>query len=455
LPASDFQLHTSGGVIQLELGKDYLLYNTGAQTFVPKPAPLVFVGYGIVAPEYDHNDYQALDVEGRIVVFLAGEPETAEATYFAGEQATIYSFPEIKQKTALARGAAGSILIPTPRQASGRDWAYWQHEFAFEHVGLFYSVAGNLSVMMNPEAAHWLFEAAPYSLQQILALAAANRLRSFQLPVAASFRGIFQQRDFLAPNVIGLLRGNAAAWQDSYVVISAHYDHLGVGPAVDSDSVYNGVYDNAAGVAAVLEIAQAFAAMPEKPKRSLLFLFLAAEEKGLLGSSYYVDHPAVPLHKTIANVNVDGLAMFDTFNDIAGVGAELSTLGELLAQVAGELDLEVSPVPPPFADTAPFARSDQISFAKAGIPAMLIMEGTNYRHTSREAGLQRMIAWGRRFYHTPFDDLQQPINLEAMQQHTQMLFAFCFALANSDFVPQWKPGAPYINARLQSIAEKR
>jgi len=455
LPNSSFQLITKRGLIQLELGKDYLLYNTGAQTFIPKPAPLVFVGYGIIAPEYDYNDYQALNVEGKIAVFLTGEPATIDPAYFAGDQPTVYSFPETKQKTALARGAAGSILIPAPQQESGKSWQYWQNEFGFEDINLFYSVAGNLSVVMNPQTAHLLFDAAPFSLQQVFDLEAMNSLRSFQLPISASFRGSFQQRDFLAPNVIGLLKGSDDHLQNSYVIISAHYDHLGIGPPVEKDSIYNGVFDNGAGVAAVLEIAKALVLMPEKPKRSVIFLFTAGEEKGLLGSSYYVDHPIVPLYKTVANINVDGLAMFDTFNDIVGVGTELSTLGELLEQVASELELRVSPIPPPFLRTVPFARSDQISFAKAGIPALLIMEGSNYRHTKKEKGLQRMIDWGRKIYHTPFDDLQQPINLEAAQQQAQILLAVCYALANVDEAPQWKKGVPYINARLQSIAEKR
>ena len=438
LASSNFQFITPSRQIKLEIGKDYLLYNTGAQTFIPKPAPLVFVGYGIAAPEYDYNDYQTLNVEGKIVVFLSGEPLASDPAYFAGAQPTIYSIPEVKQKTALARGAVGSIMIPSPRQEQGQYWQYWLNEFAFEDIRLFYSVTGNLSLIMSPPAARLLFEEAPYSLQQIFDMEAANSLRSFQLAGAASFRGSFQQRDFWASNVVGMLRGGDSQLQDSYVVISAHYDHLGIGPAVKGDSIYNGVFDNAAGVAAALEIAKAFAAMPQRPKRSLIFLFTTGEEKGLLGSSYYVDNPVAPLYKTAANVNVDGLAMFDTFNDVVGVGAELSTLGDLLKQVAGELALRVSPIPAPFSNTVAFARSDQISFAKAGVPALLIMEGADYRHLASEEGLKRLINWGREIYHTPFDDLQQPMNLAAARQHSQILFAFCCALANSEIAPQWK-----------------
>lgn len=457
LAGSKFQLVSKAGVTNLVLGRDYLLYNTGAQTFIPKPAPLVFVGYGITAPEYDYNDYQAINVIGKIVVFLSGEPEANDLSYFEGERQTIYAIPEVKQRIALSRGAVGSIMIPSPRDLSGagRNWQYWQEQFAFEDISLVYSAAGNLSVVMNPAAALALFEGGPHSLAEVFAMDRMNSVRSFALPVSASFRGSFQQRDFLAANVIGMLEGSDPELKHTHAIVSAHYDHLGIGPAVTGDSIYNGVFDNAVGVAATLEMARTFAKLPVKPQRSLLFLFLTGEEKGLLGSTYYVDHPVVPLHRTVANLNIDGLAMFDTFDDIVGVGAELSTLGELLHEVAKELQFSVSPVPAPFAEASAFGRSDQIAFARGGIPAILIMEGTKYRNMPSGEGMQRIIDWGRRTYHTPFDDLNQPINLQAAQQHAQILFAFCYRLANLEAAPEWKKGTPYLNIRLQSLAEQR
>lgn len=455
LPGSKFRLITKSGPVDLVLGADYLLYNAGAQTFIPKPVPLVFVGYGIIAPEYDYNDYQTLNVVGKIVVFLSGEPHAHDLSYFEGEAETVHALPEVKQKVAFSRGAVGSIMIPSLRHPFGCDWQYWLDQFAFEDISLFYSATGNLSVVMNPVAAGRLFEGAAYTLSEVMAMERANAMRSFGLQVSASFRGSFQQRDFLAANVIGLLPGSDPKLRDTYVLISAHYDHLGVGPAVAGDSIYNGVFDNAAGVASVLEIARAFTGLAEMPRRSLLFLLVTGEEKGLLGSTYYIDHPVKPLYRTIANLNVDGLAMFDTFTDIVGVGAELSTLGELLAQLAGELNLEVSSIPAPFADIAAFNRSDQAAFARGGIPALLIMEGLHYHNTPAAAGLQRMLEWGRHFYHSPFDDLHQPMNLAAAAQHTQILFAFCHRLANLQDEPKWKKGTPYLNARLQSLAEKR
>jgi len=454
LPDSRFTVVAAGMAHDLKLGEDYVLYNSGAQTFVPRPAPLVFVGYGIIAPEYDYNDYQALDVDGKIVVFLSGEPPSTDAGYFDGSLPTSHAAPEVKQRLALSRGARGSIMIPNPREEAGRDWRYWRQQFAFEDVTLLYNVTANLSILMTPHAAELLFVGAPVSLAQVYEMDATNNIRSFSLKATASFRGHFQQRDFVAANVIALLPGVDPRLQDSYVILSAHYDHLGIGPAVESDSIYNGVFDNAVGVAAVLEIARILSA-DRAPKRSVVFLLLTGEEKGFLGATYYVDHPAVPLHKTIANVNVDGVALFDTFNDIVGVGGELSTLGERLQELADDLGLRVSAIPPVFAGAGSFTRSDQIVFARAGIPAILVMEGSDYHHTSPEAGIKRMIEWGAQHYHSPSDDLQQPMNFAAAQQHVNLLLAFCRMLADGASAPEWKADTPFINARLQSIAEER
>lgn len=442
-------------VYDFELGEEYLLYRTGAQTFIPIPVPLVFVGYGIVAPEFDYNDYQSLNVEGKIVVFLSGEPGSTNPEYFGGDNLTIYASPEAKQRLAVSRGALGSILIPAPEEQREGYWARMQKEFSFEDVQLAYASAGNLSVLIHPEAAEKLFQQAPYSLQEVWEMHRRRRLKSFALEVNLSFKGDFIQRDFIAHNVLAGLEGRDPHLKDSYLILTAHYDHLGIGPAVDGDSIYNGVFDNAAGVAALLEIARAFAALPQPPKRSLIFLFVTGEEKGLLGSRYYLDHPAVPLSKTVANVNIDGLAMFENFSSIVGIGAELSTLGKTLEQVARKAGLRISAIPPEFAATESFARSDQVAFAGAGIPSILVMDGIDYPGASREEGLKRLITWNETVYHTPFDDLRQPMNFAAAEQHARFLFEFIHALAEENSEPEWYPGAPYRHIRLRNRAEKR
>jgi len=454
LPESELTFFSGNEEHKFELGKDYLLYKSGAQTFIPQPVPLVFVGYGIIAPEFDYNDYQAMDVEGKVVVYLSGEPPSNDSSYFNGNDPTIYFYPESKQRIAISRGALGSILIPSIKQQDF-DWQRTKREFAFEDITLAYSVTGNLSVLMNPNAATKLFDGVPFNLYQIFEMDRTHTIRSFPLNNRISFKGAFLERDFFASNVIGMYAGLKRKPNDSYIIVSSHFDHLGIGSPVDGDSIYNGVVDNAVGVAAVLEIARVFSTSPKKPFHSILFLFVTGEEKGLLGSTYYLDHPIVPLYKTIANVNVDGLAVFDLFNDVVGIGAELSTLGEHLKIIVNELGINLSPIPPQFLGKESFARSDQIAFAKAGIPSILISEGLNYKNMSKEKALRKITNWYEQIYHSPFDDLNQPMNFQAAHQHCQILFAFCYSLANSTSLPQWSPGTPYINERLRTIAERR
>lgn len=454
LDESSLQIRLHETERTFRLVQDYLLYRTGAETFVPNPTPLAFVGYGIIAPEFDYNDYQSLNVEGKIVVFLSGEPRSSDRDYFAGETRTIHSYPEAKQRVAIARGARGSILISNSREEVGRNWDYWVKEFSFEHVTLAYNAVGNLSVLMNPEAAALLFEGSAYSLADVFHMARKERMRSFPLKAEISFQGKFQQREFISSNVVALLEGADPSQKDSYLIISSHYDHLGRGLSVAGDSIYNGAFDNASGVAATLELARAWSGRIP-PRRSVIFLFTTGEEKGLLGASYYVDNPLVPLYKTVANINVDGLALFDTFNDVVGVGSHLSTLGDQFERFVQGKGLKLAEIPAEFGRAEAFTRSDQLAFAEAGIPALLIMEGLNWRNTGPEEALRRFVAWGQKIYHSPFDDMTQPLNWEAALQHTTLILEFCEWLANSRFQPEWYPGGPYIHARLRSIAEKR
>ncbi|MBR9974393.1 MAG: M28 family peptidase [Bacteroidetes bacterium] len=455
LPASRLTLSTATREIELRLGNDYLLFKTGAQTFIPLPLRLVFVGYGIVAPEYDYNDYQYIDVTDAIVVFLSGEPESADGDFFAGRRRTVYSIPEMKQRIAFSRGARGSILLPLPRVDASYDWEDWRQIFAFEDVSSPITVPSHLSALMRLEAAAMLFDNSVFSLEDVLRMDAEHRIRSFPLRTRLRFSGEFRERDFLSANVAGLLPGSDPLLRDSYVLVSAHYDHLGIGPAVRGDSIYNGLVDNALGCAALLEMARILSDPALRPRRSLLFLFVAAEEKGLLGSQYYCTRPLVPLHKTIANLNVDGLAIIDVFDDVVGIGSEFSTIDRHLHTLAGELAKTVSTLPEDFDLLEAFAGSDQIAFAQAGVPSLLVMEGTAYRNVGPEDGYAQFLAWGRERYHTPFDDPGQPVNHEALRQHGALLCAFLAGLANTYEPPQWIPGSKYVNARLQSLAEER
>jgi hypothetical protein len=452
---SELDLFVENHLHRYRLNRDYLLYKSGEQTFIPNPVPLVFVGYGITAPEFDYNDYQSLDVEGKIVVYLSGEPASDDEDYFKGSQPTIYSHAESKQRIAIAHGAYGSILIYGPDEEKIRPWSDLIDQFAFEDVTLAYSAASNLGLAMNAVAAARLFSGSPFDLNQVLEMEKMHTLQSFSLKSLLRFRGQCLEREFRAPNIVGLLPKKNSKIGDSFLLLTAHYDHLGIGPPVKGDSIYNGVMDNAIGAAALLEIARVIKHAAAPQERSILFLFTTGEEEGLLGSTYYTDHPIVPLYKTVANINIDGLAMFDRFRNVVGVGAELSTLGEYLKMVATKLGYDASPVPPEFSASESFSRSDQIAFAKAGIPSILIAEGMDGFNLRPQEMKNRMIDWMENIYHSPFDDLQQPIDFSAVLQHGQFICSFCYLLADSSFEIRWNPGTPYINTRLRSIAERR
>lgn len=452
LISSELTLVQDDTTINLIFGDDYFLYRSGQQTYIPVPLPLVFVGYGIVAPEYDYNDYQSVDVENKIVVYFDGEPQSKDDDYFNGNLPTIYSNQETKRRIALSRGAAGTILIPLSKYD---DWNSVQKEFFSEDVTLAYSVTGNLNLIMNALSAVKLFTDSKYSYDDVISMYGDNRIKSFPLKTKIKFKGAFKERDFISQNIIGIIPGIDEKLKDTYLIISAHYDHLGIGLPIEGDSVYNGALDNAIGVSVLLELANSFYKLDKKPKRSIVFIATTGEEKGLLGSTYYTDNPVVPLYKTIANVNIDGIAMFKDFESVVGIGAEYSSLDKYLKQTADKFNLIVQNIPDEFRIVGEFNSSDQFAFAMAGIPSILIYEGTKNKSKSEEEVLNAFISYYLEKYHTPFDDLNQNIDFDAAARHAKIIFDFCFNLANSIDTPQWNEGVNFINARLRSIAEKR
>lgn len=452
---SKLTVYTDSLDFDFEFGKDYLLYKTGEQTYNPRPLELVFVGYGISAPEYDYNDYYSIDIEGKIAVYLSGEPKSDNSKYFEGNTKSIYSYPETKHRIAISHGAAGTIMLPDINDFLTDEWSSYLNSFGFEDVTLAYSPTSGLSILMNPISGETLFENSEYTLQQVFELEKQNKLKSFPLKSKISFVGNFIQRDFISQNVIGMLEGSDPILKDSYLIISAHYDHLGIGPQMHGDTIYNGVLDNAIGVGAVLEIARILTKNNERPKRSIIFLFTTGEEKGLLGSTYYTDNPPVPLYKTIANLNIDGISFIDRVKSIVGIGAEYSELGDLIKNTAEANNLKLTTIPRDFMQEESFMMSDQAAFAKAGVPSVLVMDGTEYENIKSDEGMAILKNYSMHIYHTPYDDLSQKINYEAVRQSIDFFIDLIINIGNSIKEPEWLSGSPFINARLRSRAEKR
>lgn len=452
LPNSELKIYNENNVVLLKPEEDYFLYKSGQQTFLPTPVELVFVGYGIVAPEFDYNDYQSVDVEGKVVVYLDSEPQSDDPDYFNGEQLTSYSFAEVKRQLALSRGAAGTIIIPFERIP---DWESVRKNFAIENFSLAYDVVSNLSIILNQNVIDMIFNGSGHSFVDIIQMHNSHKMKSFSLTSKISFKGFFREKTFIGRNVIGVIHGSDPELKDSYLLISAHYDHIGIGPAINSDSIYNGALDNAIGVAVLIELSRVFAQLEPKPKRTIVFIALTGEENGLLGSIYYTDNPIFPLYKTIANVNIDGIAFFRDFESVVGIGSEYSSLKENLLETAERFKLTIEEIPEEFNVMDSFSNSDQYSFASSGIPSILILEGSKNKTKSREEVVNAFVEYFQFRYHTPFDDLNQFIDLRAAVKHAKVIFDFCFYLAESIKEPKWNSDSPFLKARLRSIAEKR
>jgi len=310
-------------------------------------------------------------------------------------------------------------------------------------------------IIINPNIADILFTGSNFSLDEILQMKLTHKLTTFPLHGKLTFQGKVKQRDFVSPNIIGILEGQEPDLKDSYVLVTAHYDHLGIGPAVKGDSIYNGVSDNAAGVSALLELARVFSAPDIYRKRSVIFALLTCEEFGMLGSEYYIQNPVEPLYKTIANINIDGIASFDNFKSIVVLGKEFSSLSSLVYNVANRQGLRIEEIPKEFRSDNSFAKSDQFNFAKAGIPSALILDGIDFENLKPEEGIKRFLDYSINIYHSPFDDLNQSINFDASMQHIKLLYEVINELVNSEKEPEWNDNSPFKHARILSKAKRK
>lgn len=453
--SSLFTLHSGKEKFNFTQGKDYVLTNYGAEIFFPEPVDLVFAGYGISAPEYDYDDYFALDVEGKIVVVLSGEPLSENPAFFRGNQTTIYSNYDVKQRNALSKGAKGTIIIPNPFVDELFDWNKINLAYSFSEVSLASRPIVNFGMIINPLKAASLFTGAKYSLKEVYERYQKKRPVSFNLETKVSFISSTLQKTFLSPNIIAFHKGTDKDFKDTYIILSAHYDHLGVGVPIKGDSIYNGFTDNALGTAALLQLVNDFTNQKIKTKRSIIFIFTTGEEKGLLGALYYVNNPLVPLYKTIANVNIDGIAYFDEFEDVIAIGGGYSDLEITLKNSAEKMNSNVSKIPPYFLIEESFNRSDQFVFASEGIPSIMIYEGLKFKNRNENDALMNIVNYFNEVYHTPFDDISIEVNFNAIELHYNIIKQFVIDLANQSTEPEWLKGVEFNNAKRRNKAEKR
>jgi hypothetical protein len=449
------EIQTKSKNINPEINLEYIVHKSGNATLLPKPVEMVFVGFGIIAPEFDYNDYRNLNVVNKVVVMFSGEPYSDEKSYFYGQFNTKHSNIDIKQRTALSQGAKACIIIPNSAEYSLEYWSDLLNQYSFSELTLAYSPSDILTLIFSPQISEELFKNEKYSLDSLNKMFEGNKLKSFDMNSTMTFKGEYLDRSFQSPNIIGYIEGNDPELKDTYVIVSAHYDHLGIGPAISGDSIYNGVLDNAMGVAALLEIAKYLFENNLKTKRTIVFLLTTAEEKGLLGAIHYLNNPPFPLYKTVANINIDGLAFIDNFKSIIGIGSNLSDLDKFVNQIAEKMNLFVEKFPDVFKEIESFNRSDQVAFANVGIPALMLMDGNEYQNVNREYGIKILNKYMNSIYHTPFDDLDLLINYDAATQHANILFNLIYDIAQSEIEPEWEKWTQYYYEKIRLKNEKR
>ena len=406
---------------------------------------LVFVGYGAAAPEYRWDDFKDVDVKGKVLLILVNDPPApaTDSSHFGGRAMTYYGRWTYKFEEAERRGAAGALIVHT-NEGAGYPWHTVVGSWAKEQRMLPRPAGGpnplGIRGWITDSAARALLRQAGLDLAALRAQAESREFRPVPTGITldASFRNTVQRMQ--SDNVVGIVRGADPARRDEYVAFSAHYDHLGIGPAVKGDSIYNGALDNASGVADLLAVARAAAAGPA-PRRSMLFVFVTAEESGLLGSEYFANNPTVPIDNIVANLNVDGGNLLGEVNDFDVLGANKSSLGPMLASQLAAEGKRISPEAHP--ERGYFYRSDHFSFAKAGVPAISIGEGLDFVGKGREWGEQQDADYTNNRYHQPSDEYRPDFDLRGAVQLARVVLRMGLSLANSDERPSWNEDAEF------------
>jgi len=413
-------------------------------------AEVVFVGYGIQAPEYDWDDYKGADLKGKVLLMMNNDPDW-DPELFAGETRLWYGRWDYKYLSAARQGAAGAIIIHTtpsagyPFQVVQTSWTGVQFELPAGG-----EPRSQVSAWVTEDSARELVAMAGLDLDELRERAFNRDFEPVPLGITTSIAMDIDIDRVQSANLLGLIRGSDPQLQEEVVIYTAHHDHLGIGtPDDDGDAIYNGAMDNATGVAQVMAIAKAIKALPEAPRRSVLINLVGAEEQGLLGSEYYAANPTFAPGKIAANLNYDGGNIWGHTHDVTFIGLGKSSIDSIVTLIAEEQGRVVKP--DQFADKGYFYRSDQFSFAKIGVPAMYLDTGTDFVDRPPEWGRQQLDHYTEVNYHQPTDEYDPSWSFDGMVDDALLGFWTGLAIANADEVPAWNPGDEFEAARLQAL----
>lgn len=426
-------------LLELAYMNDFIAGTDLESERVSTTGELVFVGFGIDAPDYNWNDFEGVDVSGKILVSFVNDPPATpeEPGLFQGDTLTYYGRWTYKYEEARRKGARGVLLIHTDETA-GYPFSVLQNSMGYRQIQLVDVPEGALEFTgwMTRDAAQRLAEQLGSNVEEWYQEASRRGFRARPLGVEMAFDVDYVNERFDGINVLGKIEGQVRP--EEGIVYSAHHDHLGVGlPDSTGDRIYNGALDNASGVAMMLAVAKAFGAA-SAPERTVIFASVTAEESGLLGAEYYVRKPVIPAEKTIANINLDSGNIFGTAKDIIGNGAERSEIMTYLQEAAAAEGMTVTP------NTNPggFYRSDQLAFARAGIPAVYINTGRSFLNQPDDYFSKAAGAYGR-FYHQQGDEFDPTWPMSGLVQQARVAFRMGYQIANTDHILQWNPGEAF------------
>jgi Zn-dependent M28 family amino/carboxypeptidase len=453
---------TAGGKqINLKFPEDYVAVS---RRFVPESkvenSDVVFVGYGVEAPEYGWDDYKGVDVRGKTIVMLINDPQVPDSAdqnklddkMFKGKAMTYYGRWTYKYEIAAQKGAAAAVIIHEtgpagyPYEVVSGSWSRENFDIETPDKNM-----GRAAVesWITTDRAKELFTASGQNFDALKKAALSKDFKPVALNAKANMSVKNTLRAINSNNVIGKLEGSDPTLKNEYVVYTAHWDHLGRDPKLAGDQIYNGALDNASGTAALLEIAEAFTKLATPPKRSILFLAVTAEEKGLLGAKYYAENPLYPLNKTLANINMDGVNQWGRTKDITMVGDDNSTLIDLLREAATSQNRVVNPDPE--SEKGFYYRSDHFEFAKQGVPALYTDAGINYEGKDPEYGKKKRDEYTEKDYHKVSDEIKPDWDLTGAVEDAQMLTMIGYRVAQGDKYPEWKAGSEFKAKRDQMM----